>query len=285
VLNRPATAGPSNYPGALVPYSAQSSTLPSALHRPATAGPSNYAGALVPYSNQSPTPPSSGLHRPQSIREAQIFGVNSEGNKRLLATLEESEIDDFEELSAMGFPQQATIEAYLTCGKNKEHAAVYLLENSSDVHSSDPESTENGASQSAQTAQICVVDSEGKENLIATLEGSQIDGLKQLEALGFPRLDTLAVYLACGKNPEIAASILVENGGVMDSDSSSMPGSGSPKPPMTLPAETPVTGDTQTVPAPAPALAPPEISTLSLAPPEISTPSLAPLEISTPSAL
>ncbi|THU88182.1 ubiquitin-domain-containing protein [Dendrothele bispora CBS 962.96] len=224
---------------------------------PATAGPSNYPGALVLNSRQSSIPSSAVPHRPQATRKAQIVGVDPDGNNKLLATLEGSEVNDFEELKAMGFPQQATVEAYLLCDKNKEHAAIYLLENSSDAHFSDPESTKNGAptipwSQPTRMTRICGVDSEGNEEIITTLEGSQIDEFEQLEALGFPRNVTLAAYLACGKNTGIAASILAEHGN--DFNSSSMPVSGPStisKSLMTLPSKTPITGDTQTVPAPA----------------------------------
>ncbi|THU76315.1 hypothetical protein K435DRAFT_879387 [Dendrothele bispora CBS 962.96] len=221
---------------------------------PATAGPSNYPGALVPNSIQSSTPASSSvLHRPQAVKKTQILGVDSKGNNKLLATLEGSEVDDFEGLKAMGFTHRATVEAYLLCDKNKELAASYLLENSSDVHFSDPDSTKDDVP-TTRMARICGVDSEGNEKLITTLEGSQIDELEQLEALGFSRSATLAAYLACGKNTEIAASILAEHGDAMDVDSSSMPVSGSSaisETPMTLPSKTPITGITQTVLAPA----------------------------------
>ncbi|THU83012.1 ubiquitin-domain-containing protein [Dendrothele bispora CBS 962.96] len=200
---------------------------------PATAGPSNYPGALVPNSIQPSTPASlSVLHRPQAVQKEQIVGVDFEGNNKLLATLEGSEIDDFQGLKAMGFPQRATVEAYLLCDKNKELAASYLLENSIDVRFSDPESTKNGAPTIPWSQ--------------PTLEGSQIDKLEQLEALGFPRTVALAAYLACGKNTEIAASILVEYG---DAIMSFMPGSSAI--PMTLPSKTSMTGETQTVPSPA----------------------------------
>ncbi|THU83356.1 hypothetical protein K435DRAFT_871369 [Dendrothele bispora CBS 962.96] len=218
---------------------------------PATAGPSNYPGALS-NSIQSSTPASSSvLHRPQAVQKTQLVGVDSEGNNKLLATLEGSEVDDLEGLEAMGFPQQATVEAYLSCDKNKELAANYLLENSSDVHFSDPGSTKDDVP-TTRMARICGVDSEGNEKLTTTLEGSQVDELEQLEGLGLPRSAALAAYLASGKNTEIAANILVQHSDTMDVDSSSMPVSGSStisKTPMTLPSKTPITGDTQTVPA------------------------------------
>ncbi|THU85343.1 hypothetical protein K435DRAFT_805979 [Dendrothele bispora CBS 962.96] len=85
---------------------------------PVTAGPSNHPAALVLNSIQSSTPSSAVLHCPQATQKAQIVRVDSEGNNKLLATLDWSEVDDFEKLKAMGFPQQATVEAYLLCDEN-----------------------------------------------------------------------------------------------------------------------------------------------------------------------
>ncbi|KAK7450547.1 UV excision repair protein rad23 [Stygiomarasmius scandens] len=181
---------------------------------PAIAGPSNYPGVPPPNSIQTPHP-SAPCH---SQVKAQIIGVGPGGDQKVLATLEGSEVNDFEELKAMGFPQQATVEAYLLCDKNKEHAASYLLENGSDTHPS---------SSGSQSTQMSGVDSEKIGQLIAALERPQYDEIERIKALGFSHGSALAAYLACNKDVALAASFLVEHGDSLNLDFNSTPMLGS----------------------------------------------------------
>jgi hypothetical protein len=127
----------------------------------------------------------------------------------------------------MGFSQQATVEAYLCCGKNAKHAAMYLSENGNAVAGE-------------RRAEMYGVDSNGDKKLLATLEGSEVDDIEavskyfqlnfsnnaqitnsnvQLEALGFSQKATVEAYLLCDRDKERAASFLIENGNDSSSDS------------------------------------------------------------------
>ncbi|KAK7450557.1 rad23-like protein [Stygiomarasmius scandens] len=202
-----AIAGPSSYPA--VPSFIKPSPLANTSITPPVAIESlECPSTLAPDSIQ---PSLSAVPRDPPARIAQLVRVDSEGNKKLLATLEGSEIDVFEELEAMGFSQKATIEAYLSCDRNKEYAASYLLEHGSDAHFSDTGSSNNGA-EAIRVARICGVDFKGNEKLLATLEGSEIDDFEELKAMGFSRNATVEAYLLCDRKKEFAASYLLEHG-------------------------------------------------------------------------
>ncbi|KAF5344806.1 hypothetical protein D9758_014410 [Tetrapyrgos nigripes] len=203
-----------------VPPNSQSMSTPltnTATISSAGAGPSN-SSVLVSSSVRPPSQSSAFNHAQTTPQTEPIVGAGSDGDQKVLATLEGSQVDDFGALKALGFSEQATFEAYLRDG-NKERAASFLAENGNDSSSSSNS-----------------VFADNFKELIASLGEPDFDQIQQLEALGFPHDVALAAYLACNKNAQLAANVLVEHGADLNLDSGDEPTSAISNTPMALPS-------------------------------------------------
>ncbi|KAF5356703.1 hypothetical protein D9758_013723 [Tetrapyrgos nigripes] len=206
-----------------VPPNAHTLSMPRPTTNTATissaeAGTSN-SDVLIPSSVRPSSQSLAFNHAQTTPQTAPIVGVGSDGDQKVLATLEGSQVDDLEALKDLGFSEQATFEAYLLCDGNKERAASFLAENGNDSSSSSSS-----------------VFADNFKELIASLGEPDFDQIQQLEALRFPHDVALAAYLACNKNAQLAASVLVEHGADLNFGSGDEPASAISNTPLALPS-------------------------------------------------
>ena len=111
---------------------------------------------------------------------------SDDGNQYINVTPQEKQ--DIDDLVALGYDENLVLQYYLVCDRNKQATASMLM----------AEKQENEVSDVTQT-----VSDELSEN-----EKHDID---ELVSMGFSRVDVLQYYIACDKNKEATANMMMQN--------------------------------------------------------------------------
>jgi hypothetical protein len=111
---------------------------------------------------------------------------SDDGNQYIDVTPQEKQ--DIEDLVALGYDENLVLQYYLVCDRDKQATASMLMS----------EKQENEVSTATQTL----------DNELSEEEKKDID---ELVSMGFSRVDVLQYYIACDKNKEATANMIMQN--------------------------------------------------------------------------